>query len=109
MEGQRTFETARKCDLKIDRSGSHNSWCRSIWTAVILFKVPMGHFSNNVNPWKNCEFLFNEDEYRKQGTQLSLALSSNHGGRKIPSPEQVLSDTVKIRNCYVLGVEIKIK
>jgi hypothetical protein len=42
------------------------------------------------------------------GTQLSLVLSSTQGGREMASTEQVLSDTVKIRN-YVLGAEIKIK
>jgi hypothetical protein len=43
------------------------------------------------------------------GTQLSLVLSSNQDGCKIASPEQVLSDTVKISSFYVLGAEIKIK
>jgi hypothetical protein len=44
-----------------------------------------------------------------RGTHLPLVLSSNQGGCKIASTEQVLSDTDKIRNCYVLGTEIKIK
>jgi hypothetical protein len=43
------------------------------------------------------------------GTQLSLILSSNQGRRKIAFPEQVSSDTLKIRNLYILGEEIKIK
>jgi CxxC motif-containing protein len=43
------------------------------------------------------------------GTQRSLVFSSNQEGREITSPEQVLSDTVKIRNCYVLVAEIRIK
>jgi hypothetical protein len=49
MGGQRTSETARQCDFKVDRLGSHNSWCRSIWTAVVLFEVAMGGFSDHVN------------------------------------------------------------
>jgi hypothetical protein len=36
-------------------------------------------------------------------------LSSNQGGREISFPEQVLSNTVKIRYRYVLGAETKIK
>jgi hypothetical protein len=56
MGGQRTVDTARQCDLKVDRSSSHNSWCRSIWTAVVLFEVAMGGFSNHVNQLENCFF-----------------------------------------------------
>jgi hypothetical protein len=46
---------------------------------------------------------------RETEERSSLVLSSNQRGREITSPEQALSDTVKIINCYVLGAEIKIK
>jgi hypothetical protein len=109
MGGQRTFETARQCDLEVDKSGSHNSWCRSIWTAVVLFEVAMGGFQIMLTNRKIVSFFLIRTRRGNGGTLLSLVLSSNQGRREIASPEQVLSDRVKIRNYYVLGADIKIK
>jgi hypothetical protein len=70
----------------------------------------MGGFSNNVNQWENGDFFFKIRMHTGNGgMHLSFVLSSNQGGRELTSPEQVLSDTLKIRNCYILGAEIKIK